>query len=151
MEGQRHVPATLPPGNSPGIHCTGGWQILRTGLDVCGKNFARAGIRTPNLPAPQRVAISTTLHRQTLVVVVVVMVVKKVVEMEGCSLCPPVIVNVMVVLIVGVSVIYIPHDIVYPLRHLCKESAAPSYRTFSFSLRFILFLNSVLPFSFFFF
>ena len=29
--------------------------------------------------------------------------------------------------------------------HLCKGSAVPCYRTFSFSLHFILFLNSILP------
>lgn len=75
--------------------------------------FARALIQTSNLPAR-----SESLYRprrQTLVAVVVVMVVKKVVEMERCLLCPPVIVNVMMVLVAGVPVIYIPHDIVYPL------------------------------------
>jgi hypothetical protein len=50
-----------------------------------------------------------------VVVVVVVVVVKVVVEMERSFLCRPVIVNVMVVFMAGVSVIYVPHDIVYPL------------------------------------
>jgi len=116
VEGQRHVPAALPPGNSPGIHCTVGGLIPRTGLEVYGK-FRPRSDSNPELPSSQQVAISTALHRQTLVVVavVVVVVVKKVVEMERCFLCSPVIVNVMVVLIAGVLVIYVPHDIVYPL------------------------------------
>ena len=33
MGGQRHTPATLPPGNRPGTHCIGGWVGPRAGLD----------------------------------------------------------------------------------------------------------------------
>ena len=35
--GQRHDPATLPPGNIPGTHCTGGLTGPRADLDRCGK------------------------------------------------------------------------------------------------------------------
>jgi len=46
MEGLRHVLAALPPGNGPGIYCTGGRLILRTGLDVCGKFRPRSDSNT---------------------------------------------------------------------------------------------------------
>jgi hypothetical protein len=37
--GQRHVPAALPLGNSPGFHCTGaGGGGPRAGVDGCGKS-----------------------------------------------------------------------------------------------------------------
>jgi hypothetical protein len=34
--GQRHAPATLPPGKRAVIDCIGSWVGLRTGLDGCG-------------------------------------------------------------------------------------------------------------------
>ena len=36
--GQRHAPATLPPGKITGTHCTGGWMGPRAGVDGCGKS-----------------------------------------------------------------------------------------------------------------
>jgi hypothetical protein len=36
--GQRHAPADLPPGKSPGTQCMGGWVSPRAGLDGCGKS-----------------------------------------------------------------------------------------------------------------
>jgi hypothetical protein len=41
--GQRHVPATLPPGKRPGTFCIGGWVGPRTGLDGCGKSCPPTG------------------------------------------------------------------------------------------------------------
>ena len=35
--GQRHAPATLPPGKKPRTHCTEGLVGHRAGLDGCGK------------------------------------------------------------------------------------------------------------------
>jgi hypothetical protein len=37
MGGQRHAPATLPPGKWPGTHFAGGWAGLEAGLDVYTK------------------------------------------------------------------------------------------------------------------
>jgi hypothetical protein len=35
MSGRRHAPAALCPGErTPGTHCTGGWVVLRAGLDT---------------------------------------------------------------------------------------------------------------------
>jgi hypothetical protein len=35
MSGQRNAPAVIEPrGKDPGTHCTGGWVILRAGLDT---------------------------------------------------------------------------------------------------------------------
>ena len=36
--GQRRAPAALPPGKSPGTHCTGGWVGPRAGLGGCEKS-----------------------------------------------------------------------------------------------------------------
>ena len=47
--GQCHVPAALPPGKKPGVHCIGGWVSPRVGLDAFG-NLAPTGIRSPNHP-----------------------------------------------------------------------------------------------------
>jgi hypothetical protein len=33
--GQRHAPAALPLGKSPGIYCPGGWVDPTAGLDGC--------------------------------------------------------------------------------------------------------------------
>jgi len=38
VRGQRHAPAAIYHGKSPGIHCTGGWVSLRAVLDRCGKS-----------------------------------------------------------------------------------------------------------------
>jgi hypothetical protein len=38
MSGQQHAPAVLYPWERPGTHCTGGWVVLRAGLDRCGKS-----------------------------------------------------------------------------------------------------------------
>ena len=32
-----HTPDSLPPGKTPGTHCTGGWVDPRSGMDRCGK------------------------------------------------------------------------------------------------------------------
>jgi len=37
--GQRHSPATLPPGERPGTHYIGGWVGPRGSLDGCGKSW----------------------------------------------------------------------------------------------------------------
>jgi ABC-type antimicrobial peptide transport system ATPase subunit len=76
--------------------------------------FLPSGDSNPEPSSRQRVAVSTILHRQTPVVVVVD-VVKKVVDMARYLLCRTVVMNVMVVLMAGVSVIYVSHDIVYPV------------------------------------
>ena len=34
--GQCRAPAALYPRERPGTHCTGGWMVLRAGLDRCG-------------------------------------------------------------------------------------------------------------------
>jgi hypothetical protein len=36
--GQRHAPATLPPGKRPGTHCIWAWVGPRASLDWCGKS-----------------------------------------------------------------------------------------------------------------
>jgi hypothetical protein len=36
--GQSHVPAAIPPGKNPGMHCIGGWVGPRAGLDGCEKS-----------------------------------------------------------------------------------------------------------------
>jgi hypothetical protein len=33
VDGQRHAPAALPPGERPGTNCTGGWLGPRAGLE----------------------------------------------------------------------------------------------------------------------
>jgi hypothetical protein len=38
VSGQRHAPAVLPPGKTPGTHFTGGWVGFRAGLDGCEKS-----------------------------------------------------------------------------------------------------------------
>lgn len=55
----------------------------------------------------------------------------------------------MAVLIDGASVIYVPMASFIHSCHLCRESAVSCYRTISFSMHFILFLNSVLSLLFF--
>jgi hypothetical protein len=58
--GQRHAPAALPPGESPGTHCTGGWVGQRAGLGGCGKSrLHRDSIPGPS--RPWRVTIPTEL------------------------------------------------------------------------------------------
>jgi hypothetical protein len=49
--GQRHVPAALPLGKTPGTHYIGGWMGPRAGPDVCGKFGPPTGIRSPDRPA----------------------------------------------------------------------------------------------------
>ena len=48
--GQRPAPVTLPPGRTPGTHCTGRRVGPWAGLDGCGK-FRPTGIRSPDCPA----------------------------------------------------------------------------------------------------
>jgi hypothetical protein len=48
--GQRHAPAALPPGKTPGTHCTGGWVVHKAGLDECGKSQHRGSIPEPFSP-----------------------------------------------------------------------------------------------------
>ena len=38
VSGQRHALAALPPGKSPGTHCTGGQVGLGAGMKGCGKS-----------------------------------------------------------------------------------------------------------------
>jgi hypothetical protein len=47
---QRHAPAALPPGKTPGTHCIGGWVGPMVGLDGC-KTLASIGIQFPDRPA----------------------------------------------------------------------------------------------------
>ena len=44
--GQRQASAALPLGNTPGVHCTGGWVGPSAGLDVCGKYRPPRGFDT---------------------------------------------------------------------------------------------------------
>jgi hypothetical protein len=37
--GQRHAPVALPPGNSSGTHCTGGWMVLGAHLGGCSESY----------------------------------------------------------------------------------------------------------------
>jgi hypothetical protein len=46
MSGQRHVPATLPPGESLGIHCRGSWLGPGAGLDGYGCPHRASNPRT---------------------------------------------------------------------------------------------------------
>ena len=48
--GQRHAPATLPPGKRPGTHFIGGWVGPRDGLGGC-ENLALTEIRSSDSPA----------------------------------------------------------------------------------------------------
>jgi hypothetical protein len=57
MGGQRHAPATLPPGKRPGTHFLGGRVGPRAGLDGCGK-LAPTGI-----PSPDRRVRNESLYR----------------------------------------------------------------------------------------
>ena len=50
LGGQRHDLTALPPGRRPGIHCTGGWVGVRTGLGGCEK-YRVPGIRSSDRPA----------------------------------------------------------------------------------------------------
>ena len=55
--GESHAPAALPPGKSPGTHCTGGWVGSTADLNGCGeeKISCPTGLRTPNRqPAASR-------------------------------------------------------------------------------------------------
>ena len=45
--GQRHAPATLPPGKRPGTHEKGGWMGLGAGL-TGAENLAPTGIPSPD-------------------------------------------------------------------------------------------------------
>ena len=38
LGGQRHAPASLPPGKKTGNHCIGGWVGPMAGLDGCEKS-----------------------------------------------------------------------------------------------------------------
>ena len=49
--GHRHAPAALPPQETPGTRCTGGWVGPRAGLDRCEKYHPPTGIRFPDSPA----------------------------------------------------------------------------------------------------
>jgi len=51
LGGQRHAPATLPPGRRPGTHYTEGWVGPTTGLDRRGKSCPLTRIRPPSRPA----------------------------------------------------------------------------------------------------
>jgi hypothetical protein len=65
MRGQRHGPVALPPGKSPGTHCTGGWLGLGAGLNGCGKFLAPIGVLTPIHPVRRKSLIPTKLTRPT--------------------------------------------------------------------------------------
>ena len=49
--GQRHAPAALPSGKTPGTDPTGRKASPRAGLDGCGKSRPRTGVRISNCPA----------------------------------------------------------------------------------------------------
>jgi len=51
MDGERHAPAALPPGNRPGTHCIRGWVGPRAGPDGWGKSRPPTGIRSPDRQA----------------------------------------------------------------------------------------------------
>jgi len=53
VSSQRHAPASLTQGNSPGTYCTGVWVGLRSGLDGGEKCNLSCPHRdsTPNHPA----------------------------------------------------------------------------------------------------
>jgi hypothetical protein len=57
--GQRHAPATLPPGKRAGNNYIGGWVGPRAGLDECGNS------RPPptEIPSPDLPARSKSLYR----------------------------------------------------------------------------------------
>jgi hypothetical protein len=48
--GQRHAPATLPPGKEPGTHFIGGWVRPRAVMHCWGK-YRPTGIRSSDRPA----------------------------------------------------------------------------------------------------
>ena len=51
LDGQRHAPASLPPGKRTGTHFIGGWLGPRVSLDGCGKSrFHRDSIPGPSIP-----------------------------------------------------------------------------------------------------
>jgi hypothetical protein len=49
VDGQRQVPAALPPQKRPSNHCTGGWLGPRAGLDGCGKFHPPPGFDPRNV------------------------------------------------------------------------------------------------------
>ena len=61
--GQRHAPATLPPGKT-GTHCIGGWVGPKAVLDGCGKSHPPPRNSIPGPSNPQGVVIPTATARQ---------------------------------------------------------------------------------------
>ena len=47
---QRHALGALPPGKTPGTHCTGDWVGGPAPVLTVAENVARTGIRPPDLP-----------------------------------------------------------------------------------------------------
>jgi hypothetical protein len=66
LGGQRYVPAALPVGKSPSIHCIGG---CRAGLDGSGEEKYSCPYRGSNTEgsSPQRIATTTTPSRLSLI------------------------------------------------------------------------------------
>jgi hypothetical protein len=63
--GELHAAAALPPGEKPGVHCTGGCADPRVVVDVLKKrsSLAPPGILAQDRPAHSLFTILTTLHR----------------------------------------------------------------------------------------
>ena len=70
MGGQRHAPAALPPGETPGNHCTCVSLGSRAGLTGV-ENLVLTRIRSPDRRAPSLVAIPIELSRSQVVSVLV--------------------------------------------------------------------------------
>jgi hypothetical protein len=65
MGGQRHAPAALHPGKSPGIHSAGGRVGPTAGLDRCGKDrfLAAMGVNRRTVqPVASRLGLSAVLY-----------------------------------------------------------------------------------------
>ena len=56
VDGHRHTPAALPPGNRSGVQCTGAWVGPRAGMDGCRKS------RLPRDSIPETVANSEVIN-----------------------------------------------------------------------------------------
>jgi hypothetical protein len=67
VSSQRHAPAALSPGKTPGTHCAGGLVGLRAGLDGCGKSRPSPGLDSRSV---QHVAsrVPTELYWPTFVI-----------------------------------------------------------------------------------
>jgi hypothetical protein len=62
VSGQRHAPAALPRGKRSSTHCTGGWLVLRAGLDRHKKSRPHQNLIT-GPSSPLHVTIPTTLSQ----------------------------------------------------------------------------------------